>query len=280
VADVALERLALDRHPLPQWAAFAQMRAGTGYGRGAEQRFDASAFNLWPSKRGYRVVYEMKRTRSDFLRELDRPDKRAQAEDCFHETWFVCARGVCEPEEVPDGWGLLVATKKGDKLRQRKRARPRSPDPIPYAMVCSLLRRVCERIDAQPTFEIEGEDGALSAAELEQLIEERAERRVAPWRAHLREARQAVDREKSQLWAARRELVGPLARLDQLARGGGLPRKPDQLGALTTGDVDRLVEEAAARRARRVIGTISATQQQLSRIVEVLGQPKERAGHG
>lgn len=142
-----IERLLLARHRLPEWAAFAELRAGTGYGRGSDQRFDVAAFNCYPSKRNYRVVYEVKQTRGDFLRELDQPAKRGQAEDFFHETWFAVAKGVCTVEEVPDGWGLITPTKKGDKLRQLKRARPREPEPVPYPMIMSVLRRACERVD-------------------------------------------------------------------------------------------------------------------------------------
>jgi len=140
-----LERLILDRHPLPKWAAFAETRTGTGYGRGREQRIDVSAFNCWPSGNGYRIAYEVKRTRGDFLAELDTPEKRAHAERYYHETWFVTLPGVAQIEELPVSWGLLITTKKGDKLRRLRQAATRDPEDLPWNAACSVLRRVAER---------------------------------------------------------------------------------------------------------------------------------------
>ena len=140
-----LERLILARHPLPQWAAFVETRTGTGYGRGREQRIDVSAFNCWPSGNGYRIAYEVKRTRGDFLSELDAPKKRAHAERYYHETWFVTPPGIAQIEELPVSWGLLVTTKKGDKLRRLRQAATRDPEDLSWNAVCSIMRRVAER---------------------------------------------------------------------------------------------------------------------------------------
>lgn len=56
-----LEELVLARHKLPMWAAFTELRSGTGYGRdgerSVEQRFDVVAFNCWPGKKGSRLAH-------------------------------------------------------------------------------------------------------------------------------------------------------------------------------------------------------------------------------
>lgn len=260
-----LEALALARHPLPEWAAFAELRAGTGYQRGSDQRFDVAAFNCWPSKRGYRVVYEMKRTRSDFRRELDQPDKRAQAEEFFHETWFATLRGVCEVDEVPDGWGLLVVTKKGDKLRQVKRARPREPSEVPYTMVLSVLRRAREDLARRPTFSFEGQE--VTAEHIEQLALERTEH----LRTHYRSREEKLDEIRRQLHSERHALLEPILHLKKLVDGAGhwVTEREDYSG-LTTADVEHLVARAAARRVRQVVGSVRGARDELERIEKVL----------
>ncbi len=55
-----------------EWAFFDELRAGTGYknirkGMNPEQRFDAWAINLYPSKGHMTIAYEVKVSRSDFL---------------------------------------------------------------------------------------------------------------------------------------------------------------------------------------------------------------------
>ena len=139
-----MENLIELRHPLPEWATFREFSNATGGGTG---RIDVAAFNVWPSRKGHRIAFEVKRTRGDFLRELKTPEKRAWVEEFFHETYFVTAKGVCEPGEIPEGWGLLVPVgEAGDKLRRKVVPRYRDvPDP-PYSFVLSLVRRSQEKL--------------------------------------------------------------------------------------------------------------------------------------
>lgn len=264
MTSLSLEQLAVARHPLPEWATFVELRAGTGYARASrrgspEQRFDVAAFNCYPSTHGYRVVYEVKRSRGDFLRELKAPGKRAQAEGYFHETWFAVDRDVCTPEEVPDGWGLLVVTKGGDKLRTVKRARPRHAEEVPYSMVLSLLRATCGRLAERPTFDLDGE--TLTEHDLERLVRERTDAE----RQKLTEKVRAVAEEKRELELARAGIVEPLEHLMLRAHGWGLSRRR-QAAELTPEDVDALIERAACRRAARMAGALSAAREELERI--------------
>lgn len=262
----SLEGLAAARHPLPNWAVFAELRAGTGFkgsGRNNAQRFDVAAFHCWPSKRGQRVVYEMKRTRSDFLRELDSPEKRAQAEDFFHETWFVTSRGVCEKDEVPDGWGLLVATKKGDALRQVKRARPREPSPVPYEMILSVLRRASEQLSRQPTFDFDGRE--VTAEALEAIVRDR----VSAQLEHLRATQASTEEARKELCRARLQLQRPLEDLARMA--GDLPRfgrvELEQLAqSISAMSIEQLVTRAARRKVERIADTVRQAREELDRV--------------
>lgn len=259
---MTIERLAAARHPLPEWAAFIEVRAGTGYGSRAEQRFDVAAFNCYPSNGGYRVVYEVKRSRSDFLRELAAPGKRVQAERFFHETWFAVDRDVCKADEVPDGWGLLVLTKAGDRLRTVKRARPRTPEDAPYSLCLSVLRSACVQAAERPTFDLDGQ--TLTEDDLERLVEQR----TVGHRENLRLERDRHTRAALDLELARDALAAPLS---HLARAAGELRRFD-VETLTARDVDALIERAVERRARRLGGALQTARESIQQLEVALSR--------
>lgn len=95
-----------------EWAFFAELRAGTGYkynkrGYNPEQRFDAWAINLYPSKKFLTIAYEIKVSRSDFLHEIAHPNKRQQALDRSNQFYFVVPTGLITPNEIPPEAGLI-----------------------------------------------------------------------------------------------------------------------------------------------------------------------------
>jgi len=127
------------RHPAPEWATFAELATGTGYGG---RWIDFFAMNLWPSNGNLKIAYEIKASRSDFNREMNKPDKRKNAEKLADECYFVCPHGLLSPEEMPEGWGLLVMNKGG--LRMVKRATQRRVENLPISFVMSLARRTSD----------------------------------------------------------------------------------------------------------------------------------------
>src|SRR6056300_165794 len=100
-----LEALVEQRHKLPEWVTVRELPNGTGMSKNGA--IDIAAFSCWRASKYVRIAYEVKRSRSDFLRELNTPDKRLWVEQNFHETYFVVSPGICKPEEVPESWGLL-----------------------------------------------------------------------------------------------------------------------------------------------------------------------------
>jgi len=143
--SIGLGGLLEERYPLPEWALIFELSKGTGWS-GQEGRCDAAAFNCYPSKGYHRLAFEMKTGRGDFLKELDYPKKRAWLEENFHQTFFVAPPGVIKPEEVPDGWGLLVATKAGNNLRRVKVARHRELPPLPESLALATIRSMAQRM--------------------------------------------------------------------------------------------------------------------------------------
>jgi len=120
-----------------KYAIFFELRSQTG---GAAGSIDAFVMNTWPSSKFYRYSFEIKVSRHDLMHELDNPNKRQWAFDISNEFWFVCAPGICKPEEIPENCGLLVATKNGKQLRTQKRATWREAEDFAIWEIASIIR--------------------------------------------------------------------------------------------------------------------------------------------
>jgi hypothetical protein len=90
-----------------KWGTFPELRCGTGYGHNAETRIDLWVMGMWESIRHVRIAYEIKASRSDFLRELKNPLKRRMALLVSNEFYFVTPVGLIKPEELPIECGLM-----------------------------------------------------------------------------------------------------------------------------------------------------------------------------
>ncbi len=128
-----------------EWAFFEELRAGTGYknirkGLNPEQRFDAWAINLYPSKGHMTIVYEVKVSRSDFLHEIANPVKREQALQYSNEFYFAVPAGLVSSEEIPEECGLLYVN---DDLTIKtiKKAPYRSDATLTWSLLASIARR-------------------------------------------------------------------------------------------------------------------------------------------
>ena len=97
-----------------EWAMLTEvpLRAATVYGNIAtgyanERRIDAFLVRNWSGKphRHERIAVEVKVSRSDFHNETD--SKRAPAYASAHRAFYAAPVGMLDPEEMPDGWGLI-----------------------------------------------------------------------------------------------------------------------------------------------------------------------------
>jgi hypothetical protein len=136
------------RHPAPEWATFAELRGGTGYAN--LQHLDFFALHLWPSEGFRAVAYEVKVSRSDFAKEIDKPRKRAFAESIATECYFAVPHGLVEPVEVPEGWGLLVANAGGLKRVKLPTQHRISPSDWPPEFIASIARRASDPAPTLP----------------------------------------------------------------------------------------------------------------------------------
>ena len=206
-----LYELIEQRHPPNEWAVFSELASSTGT---IQTRLDAAAFNCWRSKKLFRVAYEFKASRGDFLAELRRPAKREFAEAYFHETYFVFEKAeIGKADEIPDGWGLLVRTKKGDQLRRQKVARHREPAPIGTNMMISVLRRAAHTVNAHKyrSFEFEGDEITLEE------LQAKVNKILVHDQKVLFEQQTATAAERDKLRRDRHALRAPMKRLVELS---------------------------------------------------------------
>lgn len=82
--------------------------------------------------------HEVKVSRSDWLAELRDPSKAETFKQYMHFWWLVVSDKSIVKDDLPDDWGLLVAS--GTSVRVYKQAPLRTPAPMPSGLVGALLR--------------------------------------------------------------------------------------------------------------------------------------------
>lgn len=156
------------RYAAPEWALMEEVAPETG---GGTRYADAIAVNLWRS-RGHAIHgFEIKVSRSDWLRELKAPEK---AEPVFRycDHWFIVApRGIVQPHELPPTWGLFEVRASG--LVAVKHAPKLEPQPISREFFASMMRRGFELLDATSERKV-----AEARAEIDRRVRDDSDRRV------------------------------------------------------------------------------------------------------
>lgn len=141
-------------------------------------QIDFLAFAAWtqpkPARcRHARIGYEVKVSRSDYKRELERPFKRAGAVAFCHEFYFAVPEGLLKTDEiewiepspdapdaaevrarapllwVPADCGLVIVSGRGTPMVIRRAPLNRDPSPIADGMLADLVRWVSYRPDTR-----------------------------------------------------------------------------------------------------------------------------------
>ena len=133
----ALQVALLRSFPLPEYATFFEVGDATG---GRHSRWaDAVSMACWPS-RGLRIYgFELKASRSDWLREKKKPEKSVAIQRFCHHWVLVTAENVLQPGELPPTWGHLELA--GGKLHWRTPSPVLEPSALEPSFVAALLRR-------------------------------------------------------------------------------------------------------------------------------------------
>jgi hypothetical protein len=105
------------------------------------RRYDAISIAVWRSMGTQIHGFEVKKVRSDWLRELADPTKAdTLMQHCSH-WWLVCPKEViANLDEVPDTWGVLFETDSGLRIG-RKAQRLTNHPPSADFWRCMLLRQ-------------------------------------------------------------------------------------------------------------------------------------------
>jgi len=260
-----MTRMVMNRHPLPEWATFTELRDGTGFAHSGA--IDVATFNCYPSKNGIRVAYEIKATRNDFAKEIDNPKKREWVEKYFHQTYFVIAHGICEAKEIPEGWGLLQLSKKHKILRRLVIAKHREvPDP-PYWLMMSAMRRSVEDMHANNTKirHIDGE--SFTTKEFEKLVEDS----VSALRDNTNKKIAELYDQEREYRDLRTKLVQPLYTLLRLANEHYSIKCED----ITSNMVHELLDKAVARELDSTVMNMRAAHSELGKLLKDLDTNKK-----
>jgi hypothetical protein len=126
------------RYAPPAWVLLPGVRDSTG--GAASRTADGIAMGTWPSRGLELLGFEIKSYRSDWLRELKAPGK-AEPIARFCDRWYIVAASdeTVKLDEVPAGWGLLVANGKRG-LVQRKEAPTLTATPVNRRFLAAILR--------------------------------------------------------------------------------------------------------------------------------------------
>lgn len=133
-----------EKFPPGSYALFPEVRNATGV-RG-DRYADAVMMSLWPS-RGLEITgFEIKASRSDWLRELKDP-RKAEGVACYCDRWFVLAtsKDIVKVDELPKTWGLMARGARG--LGVVKAAPLLTPIPADRLFIASMLRAGQKQIE-------------------------------------------------------------------------------------------------------------------------------------
>lgn len=243
IIALLMKRYPEDRGEFVTAAEVAEANGGGG------RRADFLALSCWPSS-GYIIHgFEIKVTRSDWLRELAQVDKADAIGRFCQKWWLVAPPGVAKLEELPTGWGLLEATDKG--LRVAQHATKRESIPITAAFMAALVRNVAKggvgtaekNAEYQRGYQAGRESGDR---ELERV--KKSKEQAEGWHKELADQVHAFQKETGINITSRsyaREKL-PAAAAVKFIQGGGLESQRHALGQLKymAEQVARQIEEA------------------------------------
>lgn len=124
------------------YANFPELRIGTGFSKGAEQRIDLWVMALIPSLKYETFSFEIKVSRSDFLHEIKKPLKRRAALLFSNYFYFATPPGLVKVEELPPECGLVEIDETAKRSCNWKVPAPyRNYSRPNWGFMASVLRR-------------------------------------------------------------------------------------------------------------------------------------------
>jgi len=141
-----LAALVRDRYHYRDFVVIEQVRSGLG------QRVriaDVLAMGLWKSRDLFIHGMEVKTHRTDWLSELEKPEKAEEIAQ-FCDYWWIVVEDptVARKEELPVNWGLYIA--EGSRLNVAVEAKPLQAKPPDREFLCSIVKRLVSEDFARP----------------------------------------------------------------------------------------------------------------------------------
>jgi hypothetical protein len=212
----------------PEYAFLTEVGNSTGFS--CRRHADAIAMSLWPS-RGMQITgFEVKASRTDWLKEL-KDGEKADVIYGYCDLWFLAVgdERIVRDGELPAGWGLMVPNKKGTMRIKTVPVINPQLKPLDRGFLGAMLRRAQEQLTSKAELTNEFDRGVKEG-------EERTSRRVGYRRDELKELQDKVSKfEKASgvniqdAWDG--EQIG---RAVQMVKNGIHLRMTEQLGRLAT----------------------------------------------
>lgn len=122
------------------WIVITELRRSPGWVE--ERTIDVFVMHQWPSEGFKRIGYEIKISKSDFHREIKKPQKRKSFREMSNEFYFIAPAGIIDAEKVPTDCGLIEVTPEGKLIKVVDSPWLESnPD---WNIVAALVRRALE----------------------------------------------------------------------------------------------------------------------------------------
>ncbi len=128
-----------------KYAVFPELQTGTGFLRGNPQRIDLFVMGLIPSLAFEKIAFEIKTSRSDFLSEINKPQKRKLALLFSNLFYFATPVGLVKKDELPPECGLMEIYQNSftdSKCKISVQAPWREQCLPNWAFIASICRRV------------------------------------------------------------------------------------------------------------------------------------------
>jgi hypothetical protein len=252
VTSAGLADLLRRRYAAPEFALFFEVFQGTGYGSGG--RADAVAMNLYPSQGLTVHGFELKVSRSDWLKEMRQPAKAETIFGYCDHWWLVVSDpAICKHEEgeLPKPWGLLAPRlhkDRGVELHPVVKAPRLAPRALDREFIAVLARR--------------------ANTQMEEELEDRVRARMAKEHAEAEQTRRAAVERGLEKY---RDLAATVAEFE---KASGISILRGYEGAEKIGDAVRAVLKgdlrARARDIEYAANQLKATEAALRALVGVI----------
>ena len=147
---------------------FPELRLGSGYSDISQRRIDM--FMISSDKGNYTTAFEIKVSRGDFLRDIKDEAKQRGARLYSSNFYYVAPKGMINPEEIPMWAGLMEYDFENGQFNTRIVAPLQSRNTPSWSLVCSLVRRVNEKVYSDKIYELNNEADYF-CRECEEMLE-------------------------------------------------------------------------------------------------------------